>query len=444
MDIPQDVKTEKPRNMAELYKENSRKLDLTPMPEDGGNDYVYQSKKKAVVMVRKKAASQLQSESMNQPTEAPVEGPSSPKRGGATPFLETTNKSYFSTGGKKSTFAKNQVKGGNLSVYKQKPKKEESNNYLMSDKAIKENHLLRSMKKLKQQDDKTAATRVGVGGGKNENFQRMTAQLTNVRKRYGARSDNKRPNTKEQKALDQMYQKQAHDEMPGDLKSQFGGLPPSQLLAIKKGEQWMKKRKMFSKAQVNRKHVEFAKDLFLSWDDEGNGELNPDEIKKPFISMGLSADSKFASKLFEALASGNKRKKKVDLKLTLQDFIKIFKSDKFGDKISQIIKGEIHSENSGRVTMAHTKQFLNQSFSPSSPKKGKKNLAISMKNENGIVEFPLEPGLQGQVNIYKRESTENGHVSSKKTLKIDDNGEDLIEENYQQAFDDPGICLTTF
>lgn len=96
--------------------------------------------------------------------------------------------------------------------------------------------------------------------------------------------------------------------MPGDLKSQFGGIPPAQLLAIKKGEQWMKKRNMFSKTEVNRKHVEFAKNLFLSWDDESAGELNPDEIKKPFIAMGLSTDSKFASKLLEALASGPKRK----------------------------------------------------------------------------------------------------------------------------------------
>jgi len=78
---------------------------------------------------------------------------------------------------------------------------------MMSDKAIKENHLLRSMKKLKQQDDKSAATRVGVGGGKNENFSRMTTQLSTVRRRYGARSKNQRPSTKEQKMLDQMYQK---------------------------------------------------------------------------------------------------------------------------------------------------------------------------------------------------------------------------------------------
>jgi hypothetical protein len=142
----------------------------------------------------------------------------------------------------KTSYARPNVvaKGGAISMYKQKAKQEETNNFVMSDKAIKENHLLRSMKKLKQQDDKSAATRVGVGGGKNENFSRMTTQLSNVRKRFGVRSMNQKPSLKEQKLIDQMYQKQSHTDMPGDFKSQFGGVPPSHLLAAKRGEQWMK------------------------------------------------------------------------------------------------------------------------------------------------------------------------------------------------------------
>jgi hypothetical protein len=49
-------------------------------------------------------------------------------------------------------------------MYKQRAREPETKNYIMSDKAIKENHLLRSMRKLKQEDDKSAATRIGVGG----------------------------------------------------------------------------------------------------------------------------------------------------------------------------------------------------------------------------------------------------------------------------------------
>ena len=55
-------------------------------------------------------------------------------------------------------------KAGTQSAYKQKNQEEESKNFIMSDKAIKENHLLRSIRKLKQQDDKSASTKIGVGG----------------------------------------------------------------------------------------------------------------------------------------------------------------------------------------------------------------------------------------------------------------------------------------
>lgn len=97
-------------------------------------------------------------------------------------------------------------KGGAISMYKQKPKEEGNKNFLMSDKAIKENHLLRSIRKLKQQDDKSAASRIGVGG-KNESFSRMTVQLSNVRRKFGQRSSYKRQDSKEQKMINQMYQK---------------------------------------------------------------------------------------------------------------------------------------------------------------------------------------------------------------------------------------------
>ncbi|CAI2383089.1 unnamed protein product [Moneuplotes crassus] len=447
-DIQEEVIETKPRNMAEVYKQNSKKL-VEDRQDDNEEDYVYQSKKKAVVMIRNKTSSQMKEDPMNLSVNNPTAAQSYSKndytadsRGGIggtpAPTSVKIGVSNLSSNYKKSTFSRKKItgNGGGLSVYKQKAKKEPTNNFMMSDKAIKENHLLRSMKKLKQQDDKTAANRVGVGGGKNENFNRMTTQLSTVRRRYGVRTKETRPNTREQKMLDQMYQRQGDDEMPGDLKSQFGGIPPSQLLAMKKGEQWMRKRNMLLKTEVNRKHIEFAKNLFLSWDDSGNGELNPDEIKKPFISMGLSADSKFASKLFEALASGNKRKKKADLKLTLQDFIKIFKSDKFSEQISQMIRKEIDNGNNAKINLSHTKPFMEQHLDPNSSKRSKKNVTISMKNENGIVEIPLDPSMKGQFNVYKRESTENGHVSSKKIIKIDEKRDTLIEENIKERADD--------
>ena len=49
--------------------------------------------------------------------------------------------------------------------------------------------------------------------------------------------------------------------------------------------------------ELNRKNIQFAKNLFISWDDDGTGELSAEEIIKPLISLGLAPNSEFAIKL---------------------------------------------------------------------------------------------------------------------------------------------------
>lgn len=53
--------------------------------------------------------------------------------------------------------------------------------------------------------------------------------------------------------------------------------------------------------EYNRKNVEFAKNLFISWDDDGTGILDADEIIKPLIGLGLAPNSDFARKLLKAI-----------------------------------------------------------------------------------------------------------------------------------------------
>jgi len=48
---------------------------------------------------------------------------------------------------------------------------------------------------------------------------------------------------------------------------------------------------------VSRKNVEFAKDLFLSWDTDNDGQINEADIIRPLVSLGLAPDSKFARKI---------------------------------------------------------------------------------------------------------------------------------------------------
>jgi Ca2+-binding EF-hand superfamily protein len=43
---------------------------------------------------------------------------------------------------------------------------------------------------------------------------------------------------------------------------------------------------------------EFAKDIFVSWDENDDGLMEEDEVIKPLVSLGLAPDSKFARRIF--------------------------------------------------------------------------------------------------------------------------------------------------
>jgi len=82
--------------------------------------------------------------------------------------------------------------------------------------------------------------------------------------------------------------------------------------------------------------------LFISWDDDGSGVLEAEEIIKPLVGLGLSSDSKFAIKILQALDPRNDGKGKEDLRITLRDFIKIFKNDKVSEHLVGIINSEVN------------------------------------------------------------------------------------------------------
>ena len=74
-------------------------------------------------------------------------------------------------------------------------------------------------------------------------------------------------------------------------------LSPKLHLTSKESEDWMRKRGMAHHHSTNKKLIEFAKNLFISWDDDGSGVLEAQEIIKPLVSLGLSTESKFATKI---------------------------------------------------------------------------------------------------------------------------------------------------
>lgn len=46
------------------------------------------------------------------------------------------------------------------------------------------------------------------------------------------------------------------------------------------------------------KNLQFARDLFESWDKSGDGTINEDEAVRPLVSLGLVPDHKFARKIW--------------------------------------------------------------------------------------------------------------------------------------------------
>ena len=133
--------------------------------------------------------------------------------------------------------------------------------------------------------------------------------------------------------------------------AKFGpqSLPPRTFIRGLDSNTWVKRHKfnelrlardtrLREDEEVNRKNIEFATNLFISWDDDGSGVLEADEIIKPLISLGLAPNSDFAVKLLQALDPKSKgQKSESALSITLQDFVKIFRSNKVSEALLNLI-----------------------------------------------------------------------------------------------------------
>lgn len=128
----------------------------------------------------------------------------------------------------------------------------------------------------------------------------------------------------------------------------FGkNLSAKEYLKRRETQEWVKKKVRGAREnadreeQVNRMNIEFAKNLFISWDDDGSETLEAKEMIKYLVQLGLAPDSNFARKIIDSLDPRSKaEKEKTDLRLTLQDFIKIFKSSKVSEQLLNVINRE--------------------------------------------------------------------------------------------------------
>lgn len=95
------------------------------------------------------------------------------------------------------------------------------------------------------------------------------------------------------------------------------GMSLENYMRTQQTKSWVNKHQVKVKGdtkEMNRKVLQFAKDLFLTWDEDMGGTLDADEIIKPLVALGLASDSSFARKIIQALDQRTtEQKKKKDL-----------------------------------------------------------------------------------------------------------------------------------
>ncbi len=146
------------------------------------------------------------------------------------------------------------------------------------------------------------------------------------------------------------------------------------MLTMKEGEKWIQKHSKSGEVpQTNRKHLEFAKNLFLCWNDDGSGLVSGSEVLEPLTALGLSQDSKFVKLLIGSLQNRSTSLKELtDLKLDIVNFVKLFKSDPVSETIANVVKSEIRKEHISKLHRLPRSNYT----------EGFRNFTIGMKTED--------------------------------------------------------------
>lgn len=82
-----------------------------------------------------------------------------------------------------------------------------------------------------------------------------------------------------------------------------------------------------------------SKELFLIWDEDGEGSLSTEEILKAFVKIGLSQDHHFGMKILQSIRPRGQKGGDQDIKI--KDFIKIFKNDELSDHAIHVLNKEV-------------------------------------------------------------------------------------------------------
>jgi Ca2+-binding EF-hand superfamily protein len=95
---------------------------------------------------------------------------------------------------------------------------------------------------------------------------------------------------------------------------------------------WLSKHRLLHDNLLESKgQIEFITKLFYSWDDDGSGILELDEIAGPLIALGLAPDREFVGQLIRSIDQKFLKKNDDQLSITINDFLKIFKKQNLGN-----------------------------------------------------------------------------------------------------------------
>ncbi|CDW75722.1 iki3 domain containing protein [Stylonychia lemnae] len=345
-----------------------------------------------------------------------------------------------------------------------------------NEKRIKGNHIQNSIK-IMRQEERIQQGRSNINSFNTGNFDRIGKELQKTRMGFGIRNEREELNELMRSTDSTILRKSPdktvipppkaivpnlEDERFKELERdqiEFHGQPPGIFIKNKQAEKWMSKRKVQAGGQntTNRKHVEFAKNLFISWDDDGSGVLEAEEIIKPLVGLGLSSDSKFAVKILQSLDPKNdgSQKGKDDLRITLKDFIKIFKSDKVSENLVSIINSEVNQlkmqQQETQIVKPPAQRVKHPDFkSPRnasneqdsnmqlSTNKSKISVSMRTNDHKKIIEIPMDKYID-QISIHQKifDRNDGQHKYRTQVYKVK-GGQQLADpfENYIQIRDD--------
>ncbi|CAI2374676.1 unnamed protein product [Moneuplotes crassus] len=228
-------------------------------------------------------------------------------------------------------------------------------------------YLLKAMERSSQRkhlaDDPSDPMRGGIAKNLNHNreqFLRMYQSMKISREQYGIRKEAQHSQEEEKEVthkIKNLYKKsmKIKQEQYKECLVKPARMPKVPEVLKFNIDQWKKKHENVKSGSNKKNIIKFAEKLFYSWDDDGSGILELEEIADQLISMKLAPDKVFVANLIRSLDPKFLNKADDDLSVNLKDFLKIFKDDRYMDNL-KIEEEEEEKNKTDKVNKSPSKE----------------------------------------------------------------------------------------